>query len=104
MTDHSEPNLFDWTPPAPSQRHSPTSIEAAVKIERHMSTLHMRILAYLKGHPDGATDDDLQVVLNMNPSTQRPRRIELLAMGKIRDSGQTRKTRSGRSAVIWVLA
>jgi hypothetical protein len=47
------------------------------------------------------TDEEMQVRLEMNPSTQRPRRIELVGMGLVVDSGTTRKTRSGRSAVAW---
>lgn len=49
----------------------------------------------------GMTDDELQVALSMNPSTQRPRRVELLAMRLIVDSGLKRRTRSGELAVVW---
>jgi hypothetical protein len=52
----------------------------------------------------GATDEEIQDILGMNPSTQRPRRVELVDAGLIRDSGATRKTRSGRPAVVWVAA
>ena len=97
----TEPTLFDW---APAQRHSPTSIEAAARIEPHMNAMHIRILAYLRDCVAGATDDEIQVALDMNPSTERPRRIELAARGKIKASGETRKTRSGRNAVVWVIA
>jgi hypothetical protein len=49
----------------------------------------------------GMTDDEMQVALGMNPNTQRPRRIELLRMRLIIDSGLTRKTRGGEEAVVW---
>jgi hypothetical protein len=39
--------------------------------------------------------------LGMNPSTQRPRRIELCQRNLIVDSGTTRLTTSGRKAVVW---
>ena len=51
----------------------------------------------------GATDEEIQLGLGMNPSTQRPRRVELVEGGWIEDSGERRKTRSGRSAVVWTL-
>jgi hypothetical protein len=53
---------------------------------------------------DGLTDEEMQAKTGMNPSTQRPRRCELVEMGKVRDSGSTRRTKSGRKAVVWVIA
>lgn len=50
----------------------------------------------------GATDEEIQRTLDMNPSTQRPRRVELVDAGLIEDSGRTAPTRSGRPAVVWV--
>ena len=52
----------------------------------------------------GATDEELQRLLRMNPSTQRPRRVELVEQGRIKDSGSKRWTRSRRQAVVWVVA
>ena len=86
-----------------AQRHSETSISAAVAIEPKAGTLRARVLNALrirKHH--GATDEELQTWLEMNPSTQRPRRVELLESGLIKDSGTTRQTKSGRSAVVWI--
>ncbi len=45
----------------------------------------------------------MHIALSMNPSTQRPRRIELLEEERIADSGRTRKTESERLAVVWTL-
>jgi hypothetical protein len=42
----------------------------------------------------------MQLALGMNPSTQRPRRIELERRGLVVKDG-TRKTSSGRMAVVW---
>ena len=53
--------------------------------------------------PDpGATDEDIARYIHMNPSTVRPRRLELVEAGLVRDSGRTRKTRSDREAIVWV--
>jgi hypothetical protein len=49
----------------------------------------------------GATDEEIQTALDMNPSTQRPRRVELVDQGLIQDSGRTRLTRSKRAAAVW---
>lgn len=47
----------------------------------------------------------MQTCLGMNPSTQRPRRIELVKAGLvIGPEGLTRKTSSGRKAQVWKLA
>ena len=53
------------------------------------------------GH--GATDEEIQAKLRMNPSTQRPRRVELVEQGRIVDSGRRRRTASRRDAVVWVV-
>lgn len=87
----------------PYQSHSDTSRAAAVEIEPSAATLRGQVLAHIRkcGY-DGATDDESQVDLGMNPSTQRPRRIELWRAGFIVDSGRRRMTRGNRMAVVWV--
>lgn len=86
----------------PAQPHSPTSKAAAEAIEPAVGTLQARVLAYIRQCGlCGATDDELQRFLEMDPSTERPRRIELQRKGLIRDSGKTRPTRSGRQAIVW---
>jgi hypothetical protein len=90
-------------PVAPFQAHSTTSIAAAGRIGKHLGPLRLAVLEFLRGAgAHGATDDEMQVALGMNPSTQRPRRIELAAMGLVTESGARRKTRSGRQAAVWV--
>lgn len=85
-----------------AQAHSRTSRLAAEAIEPASATLRGQVLQYLRdqGH-EGATDEEMQNMLGMNPSTQRPRRIELLKLGLICDSGRVRNTSSGRKAVVW---
>lgn len=94
-------SLFD----PPSQAHSPTSKAAAIAIKPARQTLQARVLDLIRaaGYA-GLTDEQIITILNMNPSTERPRRIELQEAGKIVDSGRTRKTRSGRNAVVWVIS
>lgn len=95
--------LFDRPTPPPSQRHSLTSNSAAIRIMPAAASLRGRVLAHLRDCGEkGATDEEMQAALAMNPSTQRPRRIELIESKLIRDSGSCRRTRSGRLAVVWV--
>jgi hypothetical protein len=50
----------------------------------------------------GATDEEIQDALGMNPSTQRPRRVELVESGHLVKSDRTRLTRARRPAVVWI--
>ena len=90
---------------APYQAHSETSRAAAEAIEPDTSTLRGQVLAYIRQRGRyGATDDEIQVALDMNPSTERPRRIELWNAGLITRTEDTRPTRSGRQASVWTEA
>jgi hypothetical protein len=88
----------------PYQRHSDTSEEAAKSVDPAADTWLSKVYRELiKAGPVGRTDDELQIILDMNPSTQRPRRIDLVKRSLVCDSGARRKTRSNRPAVVWVL-
>lgn len=77
---------------------------AAFEALPQTGTQRRRVLnAISRAGDDGRTDEELQRELEMNPSTQRPRRVELVEQGWIEDSGHRRSTRSGRSAVVWIL-
>lgn len=80
-----------------------TTSEAAAEAARPISSsVRERVLEWIRSRgPDGSTDEECQLGLSMNPSTQRPRRIELMRSGQIREQG-TRPTKSGRAAAVWV--
>ena len=85
--------------------HSQTSRDAAQQIETDAPTLRESVFRFLASHRGtGATDEEIQRGLGINPSTQRPRRIELVERGLVRDSGLKRRTESGRNAVVWEAA
>jgi len=65
--------------------------------------MQRRVLELLAATPDGLTDEEQQRLLGMNPSTQRPRRIELARRGLVVEAG-TRRTASGRMATVWRVA
>lgn len=78
-----------------------TSALAGIRAEKHAPIDRERILATLRLAPRGMTDDDLQIVLGMDGSTERPRRIELVKAGLVIESGATRRTRAGHLAIVW---
>lgn len=98
------PDLFGEATP-PYQAHSETSRSAAERIAPRAHTMRGQVLAYLQAcGANGATDEEMQLRMPMPANTQRPRRIELVANGFVRSNGQTRATRSGDHALVWVVA
>jgi predicted ArsR family transcriptional regulator len=88
---------------APSVRGSATSAAAADSLApATLNAMQRRVLEYLAEHGP-ATDEEIATGLAMNPSTARPRRIELVRRGLVVEAG-TRKTKSGRYATAWRLA
>lgn len=80
-----------------------TSTLAYDSIKPCAATLREQVYAYVLSQGiHGATDEQVQVALGMNPSTQRPRRLELVEAGRLCQSGEIRETRSGRKAVVWI--
>ncbi len=89
---------------APAVRGSVTSAEAADSLDaKRLNALQRSVLEVLRQEPAGLTDEEIAGRLNMNPSTARPRRIELARRGLIVEAG-TRRTRSRRKAVVWQIA
>jgi hypothetical protein len=86
----------------PAQRHSPTSREAAEKIKSGTPTLRSRVYKFIKVCGP-VTDEQIALGLGLNPSTARPRRVELVSMGLVRAAAELGKTNSGRSAMAWVV-
>jgi len=92
-------------PSPPFQSKSGPSRQAAEEIRPKTTTLRGLVFAAIeRAARHGMTDQEIQNQLGMDPSTQRPRRVELVERGLVIDSGTTRKTRAGRSATVWVAA
>jgi len=90
-----------FTQRAPSVRGSITSAAAADSLTpKVLNAMQRKVLDLLVATPEGLTDEEMQRRLGMNPSTQRPRRIELAKLGMVVEAG-TRKTASGRKASVW---
>lgn len=91
-------------PHPPYQRHSATSRAAANAITDRVTPLQQRVLAYIK-NCGGATDGEIAAGLNMNPSTARPRRIELVTAGRVVDSGLRRASAGSHiGSTVWKVA
>jgi len=84
--------LFVW--------HSSTSKAAAEAAKHHAEAWLWKVLQALREYGP-MTDEEQQTLLKLNPSTQRPRRVDLVARGLVEDSQIKRLTRSGRKAVVW---
>ena len=83
---------------------SDTSRAAAESVSEVKGWMRRRVWKALNRRGDrGATDEELQRALRMNPSTERPRRVELVESELVIDSGRRRPTRSGRMAVVWTV-
>lgn len=72
------------------------SREAAIKVESKVERDRKLILDWIKVF-GGLTDKELQQCLNMDGSSERPRRIELWKQGLIKEGGK----REG--CTIWVV-
>lgn len=81
--------------------YSETSQEALQAVKPKLRDLQEFVLDTLKSFPNGATDEQLIEATGLRPNTCRPRRIELVAMGLIRNSGDRGITSSGRKAILW---
>lgn len=96
-----DPETLDMFDSVPYQAHSETSREAADEIGGKAGTIRRRVLDCIRSRPDGMTDAEVQSVLGLEGSTQRPRRVRLVELGLVRDSGRVRTTHSGRKATVW---
>jgi DNA-binding IclR family transcriptional regulator len=90
--------LLDWMPPA--VQSSTTSLAAADAVRPNAATLRALVLRWLEEHGP-ATDEQVISGTGLSPSTARPRRVELVRAGFVRDSGRTALTAAGRKAALW---
>lgn len=99
--ENVRPNQYlgNTIPSPPAQRHSETSVAAAEAIKPSAGTLRERVYSFLLEF-GGHTDEQIQDALAMDPSTERPRRVELARAGLVEQVGEAR-TRSGRRAAVW---
>tara|TARA_R110000765_G_scaffold99317_1_gene186503 strand:+ start:1085 stop:1456 length:372 start_codon:yes stop_codon:yes gene_type:complete len=86
----------------PFQRHSDTSKAAAAAL-RGSQTLRALVYEAIASSGDrGMTDPEAQAHLGLSGSTQRPRRVRLVELGLVRDSGNRRASEARRLCTVWV--
>jgi len=89
---------------APFVVGSDTSQTAAESIERRAPIMKRAVLDCIaRGQGDGRTCDEVEAWLEMAHQTVSARIRDLVKSGTIVDSGQRRKTRSGRKATVYVV-
>lgn len=88
----------------PARSDAPrTSHDAARHIEGYAPIQRARVYSFIESRGShGATDAEVQTALGLGPQSVSPRRGELVALGRVRDSGARRPTPSGRNAMVWV--
>ena len=82
-----------------------TSRDAYDASKSKSKQMEHRILRHLEECGDvGATDEEMDIVFGTEKTrSNRPTRHSLTKRGRIVKSGRTRKTQSGRAAIVWVL-
>ena len=90
---------------APFVRESVTSREAAVAITPKRASLRAKIVNFigLRQHL-GCTCDEIEKWLGLLHTTASARIREAVLAGELKPSGEQRKTRWGRNAVVYVRA
>jgi len=97
------PEQDDMFDPAPPFARTSTTSRAAAESLTDTAASRARVFKAIRACGSyGATDQELQLSLHMDGNAERPRRWELVNMGKIRDSGARRLNRSKRNAVVWI--
>lgn len=100
-----DPQAWGTYPDRPGHVHGSTTSRAAAQSisDKRLSELHERVLTLFRNVGEyGLTDEELQAAGNTK-SVLRPRRIELTQLGRIKATGRTRLTGSGRAAQVWTL-
>jgi len=90
---------FARYPDAPGYKRGGTSKAAADSMREKAPTLRDMVLAELS--QANATADECAAAMGLSLLSVRPRFTELLALGKIADTGMTRRNQSGKKATVW---
>jgi hypothetical protein len=81
-----------------------TSLEALDSVREQFPRLQGQVYyLILNAGAHGATDDEIEYNTGLRHQTASARRRELVILGKIKDSGRRRLTRSGRRATVWIV-
>lgn len=96
-----EPTAY---PDTPGFKAAGTSQEAAQSMQSRAATLRAEVYRVLLHSRVPLTADQIAYRLGENILSIRPRCSELVATGRIKDSGERGENVSGKSAVKWTVA
>ncbi len=83
--------------------HQQTSREALESLKEAAPNLRELVADYIRNQGrHGATDFEIERALDLRHQTASSRRRALVQRGEVTDSGERRKTDSGRNAIVWV--
>lgn len=88
---------------APSIRGSATSEEAAGRIAPKAPTYRERVFDFIKRYGP-VSDEQIAENLRLDPSTARPRRVELVQEGRVCAYLGFGTTKSGARCNLWIVA
>lgn len=86
---------------APFVAGSDTSLAAARSVNSKTATVRDRVVSYISGRADGATQDEVSLALGLLHQSASARIRELVLDCRITDSGERRTTRYGKSARVY---
>lgn len=87
----------------PASRKSLTSQAAAKSVAHAVSFIEDRIVEHVRAcGANGATAEETATALELRTQTCSARFSEMRESGRLIDSGRTRRTSSGRAAVVWI--
>lgn len=90
-------------PLPPFAASSDTSFAAAVSVRATAPAQRQQVYATLVA-TGPLTAEELEDHLGLSGNSIRPRLVELRNQGDVIDTGQRRRTRAGRFAVVWAAA
>ena len=80
-----------------------TSIKAKKKIQPKIGSITWAVFDLLVARgATGATDQELEALMNMDGNTIRPTRGALVKTGIVKDSGRRRLNAKGNECIVWV--
>ncbi len=80
-----------------------TSIEAARSVRNSSATQEAGVLEYIRAHGlHGRTRDEIAADMHLDGNSVRPRVASLIEKGLVQESGEIRRTASGRAAKVLI--
>jgi hypothetical protein len=97
------PRLFDPDGPGAARADGPETMRAAAESLRgQLGRLQALVLEAVRAAGEaGMTDEELERALGLRHQSVSARRRELVLRGQLADSGDRRRTSSGRAAIVW---